>query len=572
MTSNVHITDAGTDPVIANLAHVLERISDLEDVTEKTKTNMASNIRTLCRVLQRHPRQVPVAAPAFRRVIEDARPAAEGIKPRHWKNVVSSTRRAINAAGLGGKKPALDVPLSSDWEALVSHLENRWVRNAVGRFASFCSAHQLAPDQVDDVVVERYRQFLEETQLTKDPAKSIASLILHWNRCVEEFSDWPSIRLTRPDRTNHYALSWDDLPPTLEQEAKDFYEQSLNPDPLDFEAPRPVKPRTAKTRDASLRRLAAAIVIKGVSKDELRSLANLVRPDRVKLGLRFFLDRSGGKPTSQIYAIADLAFRIARTRTDLGEDELRELERLRRRFKPKHQGMTEKNKSRIRQFHNERSTLALFDLPRVLVAQAKTMPPSRKRALRVQTALAIQILLFSPIRLGNLVGLDRQRHFLRTRHKGKDGLHLCIPAGEVKNDVDLEFPLPEETVELLNLYMTTYQPDLVPEPNSFLFPGQKGGPKDEGGFWRQITKTIRHETGLEVNPHLFRHLAGFFHLSHQPGEYEVVRRVLGHKSINTTTQNYLGMETAAAVQRFDESVLAIRDKVSSLPRIPEVSR
>ena len=61
-----------------------------------------------------------------------------------------------------------------------------------------------------------------------------------------------------------------------------------------------------------------------------------------------------------------------------------------------------------------------------------------------------------------------------------------------------------------------------------------------------------------MNPHLFRHLGAHLFLERHPGSYEEVRRFLGHKKIDTTIENYAGMETAAAVRRFDDVILERR--------------
>jgi hypothetical protein len=36
--------------------------------------------------------------------------------------------------------------------------------------------------------------------------------------------------------------------------------------------------------------------------------------------------------------------------------------------------------------------------------------------------------------------------------------------------------------------------------------------------------------------------------------------VLGHRSIDTTTSYYTGLETAAAVRHFDNTILKLRDR------------
>ena len=54
--------------------------------------------------------------------------------------------------------------------------------------------------------------------------------------------------------------------------------------------------------------------------------------------------------------------------------------------------------------------------------------------------------------------------------------------------------------------------------------------------------------------HLFRHAGGKIFLDSKPGQYEIVRRVLGHKSLNTTTSIYTGAETRSAGQLFAQVI------------------
>jgi hypothetical protein len=63
---------------------------------------------------------------------------------------------------------------------------------------------------------------------------------------------------------------------------------------------------------------------------------------------------------------------------------------------------------------------------------------------------------------------------------------------------------------------------------------------------------------LRVNPHLFRHIGAKSFLDAHPGQHEVTRRVLAHRSIETTIAFYTGCETAAAVRHYDETILKLR--------------
>ena len=36
----------------------------------------------------------------------------------------------------------------------------------------------------------------------------------------------------------------------------------------------------------------------------------------------------------------------------------------------------------------------------------------------------------------------------------------------------------------------------------------------------QLSKALKRHTGLDVNPHLYRHIAAYFYLDAQPSDYE----------------------------------------------------
>ena len=54
--------------------------------------------------------------------------------------------------------------------------------------------------------------------------------------------------------------------------------------------------------------------------------------------------------------------------------------------------------------------------------------------------------------------------------------------------------------------------------------------------------------------HQFRHAAAALILRDHPGNYEYVRRILGHRNIQTTINFYVGLETAQANQEFGQLV------------------
>jgi len=550
---------AALDDLGPTLADVLAMVPGFTTISPQARHNMASAINTLARVLDSPAHAIPIAANIFRSQLTKAQPATLGISVRRWRNVASDVRRAIRLSGLSAAVVRSEIPLSDAWDSLLKTVADPWARAAVRRFGRFCSGHQQDPEAVDDAVVQQYLACLQASELARDANRSVLVLVRAWNKHFVSEAKAQYRRLAGTSRTRKYALDWHELPARLQEEVSAFHEQCLHPDPLDPAAKNPIRPATIRNRDFLIRRFAAALIARGVAVDELQRLEDLFRLDRLKEGLRYFLEHKGGKDSTQIPHFIKLAINLGKHWTHLPLEQINEMKTLCRRFQRPQNGLTEKNRSRLRQFSDNKIVGVLVALPARLVAKVKVLKPSHRSALLVQTALAIAVLILAPIRIGNLVALDRRQHFRWARHDGQRVLHLVIPAVEVKNSVDLEYPLPQELTALLDLYMTKYQPLMARlHPSGLLFPGLKGGPKQQEGFSRAISATIQRETGIKMNPHLFRHLAALLFLERHPGSYEEVRRILGQKRVSTTIQNYAGLEITAAVRRYDEVILSYR--------------
>src|SRR5262245_21696638 len=162
----------------------------------------------------------------------------------------------------------------------------------------------------------------------------------------------------------------------------------------------------------------------------------------------------------------------------------------------------------------------------------------RKEALQVQFALAIALLLVAAPRIANLTGLNIDQHIIRTRPGAKGIIHLVIPAAETKTGEPEEFSLSAWVVRLLDVYLATYRQRLLQIPSPWLFPNPDGGRRNNECFGRQIVAVVKKHTGLQMNAHLFRHLA--VKLCHQanPGDTETPQRLLNHRTGRTTQKFY----------------------------------
>jgi integrase len=108
---------------------------------------------------------------------------------------------------------------------------------------------------------------------------------------------------------------------------------------------------------------------------------------------------------------------------------------------------------------------------------------------------------------------------------------------------------------LIDEYVQEYRPSLRRGENGdWLFPGTTGGSKDPHLFGIQIKDRIQKSTGLRITIHQFRHAAAAIYLKYHSGNYDTVRRFLGHKSLKTKTNFYCGLETIQASREFSRII------------------
>jgi integrase len=226
------------------------------------------------------------------------------------------------------------------------------------------------------------------------------------------------------------------------------------------------------------------------------------------------------------------------------------------RVTPGRRGMTDKNRKRLRPLDDPQKVAEFLGLPqRIRGSVEKDRRAPHLKAIDAQIAAAIALLQAAPIRRKNLANLDINKHLLE---RGKR-LYLVVDGSDVKNEEPIDFELPAHTVEIVSWYVREYRQHLLRTPSDALFPGKGGKSKHPNTLSAQISETVKRFTGMDFNTHLFRHAGGKIFLDARPGQYEVMRRVLGHRSITTTTSIYAGAETRSAGTHF-AAVIAERQR------------
>jgi site-specific recombinase XerD len=532
----------------STLADVNVLISN-SDLPTRAKADYRSAVNSVCRILGAPSAQISAEPAALRRRLEGVAPAAHGMSPGRWSNVRSLLGKAL--ALMGPVMPSRSAsPVLPAWNQLLEILpRNR--RDSLLALARHLSAQGIEPAQVRLSDLEAYQQAIVNDRLRAGPERTWDGIVWTWNVCQREVQGWPDVEIPRAPRRVTYVRPWTDFPVSMQAEVERFLDRQSGRDLSEDGPPRPLREASLKTREYQLRVAASVLVDAGVPTEDLQSLSDVLTLDRFKLLLRALLDRRGGQTSTQIGQIASFLTSVARHWLKVDDETLAQMRKLTSRVAVNQKGMTAKNRERLRPFNDDETVERLQRLPEGLRGQIdrSKQAPARK-AIEAQKAAAIAILLVVPLRLKNLVGLDVDEHLIE-----RDGrLYLVIPEQQVKNAHLIDFELPEDVAELLAWYVREHRPLLLQTPSTALFPGEGGGPKSAQTLASQIKKTVFKHTGLTVNTHLFRHIAAKVFLDRNPGDYVTVQRVLGHRSIATTTSIYTGMETRAAGRHFVDVV------------------
>jgi integrase len=508
--------------------------------------------------------QTPTGYPAVQLRAKHANPGAKGVAKKTWDNICANVRAALELYGTQ-RRTALPKELTPEWHALYGLLTDKSLMLRLRAFVYWCSAQGIHPEQVNDIVADRWRKELVLRSIKKDPDRRFRETCTVWNRAADKVAGWPKQRLAVPSFRQLISFPWPDFPASLQQDVGRYLEFMSGKDVLDEHLDYPRDASTIENHRRQIQRLASAIVRSGVPINELLGLAELARPDRVEAGLRFYLDRLGGKRPS-LFEIASTIVVMAKLYLRTPEAQLKELRRLRDKLKCRTRGrMTDKNRERLRPLLDRRNQARFLSVGDKLLIEAKKQKSGHKAALRIQTALMHEIIIAAPMRLENLVSLNLNRHFLFSLPGKAAKTHISIPAAEVKNREPLDFDLPPRVVELLNYYLKVSRLICVGAvDDGWLFPGAVSGHKNAVSLRAQLMAAVLKHSGLVVNPHLYRHIAAYFYLQAHPGDYETVRRVLGHKSAETTKAFYVEFESYAATAMYTSTILQKRAELRGL--------
>lgn len=577
-------------------------IAEWHDVDPRIRRNWVSSIATMERIERRAEaeRSPPVgvdrwACEYLNQVIWVSPPSSHGLGLRSFGSVVSNTRQVLIRLGRHADSGPRRNVLSPPWAALYAALPTPERRKGLIRFFRHLTLAGIEPDGVKADELDRFEIWLRTETLTEDIAALVRRSASNWHFARQNVAGWPDIELTRPRMRDLYTMPIETMLESFQADVLAFIEglkggNRRNPfrDAATVggnvtsgrgRRSRSFSSATIRGRLFQIRAAVAALLSAGIPHESLTGLRDLVTPaDRPRTILQFHLDRlkarvdpdpdlpENDEPTStHVAGIAELLRIVAVHHVQLPDEEVAEIHELHAAVRMPIQGeMNEVVAKKLRALNDPDVQAMLLYLPETWMKQLSSLKFDPLAAAReAMYATALEIALTVPLRRRNLVGLHRDRHFVRESRTGRIvGLNIPTAATKTRRRAII-WDFPPRVAAAIDRYERAFLPILAEEGNRYLFPGLNGRHREKGEFANELSRRVERAIGVHFNLHLIRHLTAYRILKQIPGAYELVSRVLGHATPKVTMQYYCGLEMTFAVR--EATRLLELDRVEARP-------
>ena len=337
-------------PSRATLQDVLSAIDSANDLSGKRKQDLRSAVRLASKVLGTEPQLIVADPRAIGRRLDGISHLSLGLSAGRWANSRSLLRSALKLV-VPVMPGASIVALLLEWEPFADEARkvgSCWLR--LGRLMRWLSARQITPVLLTRADLDGFHEELLSDALHGNPERSWQAARQSWERMRVNCSSWPQIVLEATPNPIVYSLSWEAFPASLKAEVDLLLERLAGRDLSDEGPNRPLRPTTLKMHAYELRTFASALVHQGLPAVSLTSLAVCLSLENYKLGLQWFYARHGSRPSRTVHKLAANLKAIARHWLRADEATLAAMSRVVNKLAPPEQGMSDKNRDRLRPF------------------------------------------------------------------------------------------------------------------------------------------------------------------------------------------------------------------------------
>jgi hypothetical protein len=488
-------------PTLGNVLAVVARSNDLSPIRIR---DLSSAISCFCDLIGGEPDSIPLDFAKIREKLNAINPVANGISPKRLANIRSDLFAAIAASKLKPVTPPRQT-LTEPWRTLRAMLKAKRQRIGTSRLMHYASGVGLLPPDVGDEVIDKFISTVREQSLHRKPNDLHRKTAVIWNEIVRAFPELglrpvsvPSYRAA-PQRIDLSLLS-----DSFKNDMEAYLAWCASTDPFAADArPRPLAPATIRLRRDQIHAAVTALVESGIAPESITALGDLVTVPNFKRIAQRRLEMADGNTNSFNRGLAGALVQAAKEWPKTDAAVLTELKRLASKLPAPRGDLTAKNKRFLRQFDDPVVLQRLRALPAKLWSKVRRDKSGNFRTLSLaQAALALEILIYMPIRVQNLARLEFDRHLFLRDGPGAVST-LDIPADEVKNKRPIEFDIPPHIARMLIEYRDHILPSIIGRKPDRLFVNPDGTPKHPQSLSKLIGRIVRRYAGANLSPTSF---------------------------------------------------------------------
>lgn len=541
-----------------------ETLRDIADLLAKDGTladnrrrDLISAINSTARLAGRKSADIPADISVLRNLFMAFHPVQGRVSTKRLSNIRADLTAALQRAGVV-PAPDPEVGPTVAWQEFRDCATAKHQAWFLSRFARYCSRRQIGPANVNDAIVREFHAWLSARILTNDPQKIVKSSATSFNAIVKRNNlDIPLLATAFGKR--HVNRRFDMYPASLLTDIERYLKRLREPDLFSQAGPRrPLRPTSLRNIQAHIRQILDAAVQTGCPPAQFKTLADLINLEVIDAATGYMIKRRGGTIPAGLGNILATLLAIARYYVEADIKIVRKLENAKARVGDelgnRRPSMSLKSQRRMDQFEREENVVRLVNLPPRLIDRADRNVGMHSAALDAMVAAAIAVLLSCPMRMSNLANMHMKQDMTQLKEGRNTSFLIHIATGKTKGRqaIDAKIEPPFSTV--ISRYVNNHRNQFVRHPSDCLFPNSTGGPRLPKHFGEMIKKYIFRETGIVMNPHLFRHFAAHLFLRAHPGGYEDVRRVVGHAKLDTTTSFYSPTSNKSSFRYYGEVV------------------
>ncbi len=542
------IIDDFRDPSQPNLQLALDSAMRDGAIPANRVAGVRAAVAAFARLMHRSAAELPAHQGFVIQQIRRLRRVPTGLSPKTLSNTRSNLLYLVKAAC--GRGPRSALPLSQDWVQFRRALDCGPAWWSLSRLGGFSSRRGVAPPDVCDGHVEAFAEALRRSGEVADPVGDVRRAIRVWNKVAAAY---PALRLKpltlTPRKRKRWTLPETAFPPSFRADVEAWFQRVTSDDPFSTRPHRPLRPSTIRTRRHQLYKAASALVLSGHPIGTVRFLADLVTIEAFQALLRHLLERQAGKPTEALHGLAGGLLAVARHHVGVDEKTDARLATIVKNLDVGATGFRSKTRTRLKAFEDDRPVSVLLHLPGRLLAEARAARGARRRRQLAEMAVAIETLIFAPMRIGNLTSIRLGVTLRRVALGRKKRWLISIPADQVKNRAELTYELPNDNHDLIEQALALYD-----QPDGWVFPGRAHGPKAASLLSGQIKRTVEGRVGVAFHTHMFRALGGYLHLVENPNGFEAVRALLGNRDDNVVRNNYTFLAERSLIANAQASI------------------